>query len=91
MQKLSTENTFGTLCWIFLFIGFFGWLDSSDGGARLRRAIARSKRKAEGLGERSRHHEVIILLDYSIIGLFYYYIIILLYNNIIILLNHYII
>ena len=37
---------------IFWLIGFFGRLDFSDGGARLRRAIARSKRKAEGLGEK---------------------------------------
>ena len=52
MQKLPTENPFGILCWTFLLIGFFGWLDFSDGGARLRRAIARSKRKDGVLGEK---------------------------------------
>ena len=66
-------------------------------GARLRRAIARSRRKDEVLGVKDRaikrllYYYIIILLHYYIIILLYYYINISLYHYIIILFHYYII
>ena len=73
MQKLPTANTFGRLCWIFLLIGFFDWLDFSEGEAAFGGYCA-----IQPEGRRpGRKDRAIMRLYYYIIILLYYYIIIL--------------